>query len=86
MFKNPAGDFAGRLVEAAGMKGVRIGAAEISRRHANFFLNLGGASADDVARLLIEARRRVRQAFGVELELEIELIGEWNEDTRAALG
>lgn len=86
MFKNPAGDFAGRLVEGAGMKGERVGAAEISRLHANFFLNLGGASAADVARLLIEARRRVRQAFGVELDLEIELIGAWDEELRRALG
>jgi UDP-N-acetylmuramate dehydrogenase len=85
MFKNPPGDFAGRLVEAAGMKGVKIGQAEISTRHANFFINRGGASAADVARLLIEARRRVRQSAGVDLELEIELFGDWPHELREAL-
>src|SRR3989304_202728 len=64
MSKNPPGDFAGRLVEAAGMKGAKVGQAEISSRHANFFLNQGGASAADVARLLMEARRRGEGAGG----------------------
>jgi len=85
MFKNPPGDFAGRLVEAAGLKGMRIGQAEISRVHANFFLNDGGASATDVAQLLLEARRRVREHSGVDLELEIELVGDWPAETREAL-
>jgi len=85
MFKNPPGDFAGRLVEAAGMKGAQVGQAEISSRHANFFLNKGGANASDVARLLIEARRKVREAAGVDLELEIELVGEWPKELREAL-
>jgi len=85
MFKNPPGDFAGRLVEAAGMKGAQVGQAEISSRHANFFLNKGGAKASDVARLLIEARRKVREAAGVDLELEIELVGEWPKELREAL-
>src|SRR3990170_1735021 len=85
MFKNPPGDFAGRLVEAAGLKGMRIGQAEVSSRHANFFLNKGGANASDVARLLIEARRKVREAAGVDLELEIELVGEWPKELREAL-
>jgi UDP-N-acetylmuramate dehydrogenase len=84
MFKNPPGDFAGRLVEAAGLKGTQIGQAEISRLHGNFFLNRGGASATDVARLLIEARRRVEEASGVRLELEIELIGDWPPEIREA--
>src|SRR3990170_10350 len=85
MFKNPPGDFAGRLVEAAGLKGMRIGQAEISRLHANFFLNDGGASATDVAQLLLEARRRVREDSGVDLELEIELLGDWPAEMREAL-
>ena len=85
MFKNPPGDFAGRLVEAAGLKGMRIGQAEISRVHANFFLNDGGASATDVAQLLLEARRRVREDSGVDLELEIELVGDWPDEIREAL-
>ena len=85
MFKNPPGDFAGRLVEEAGLKGRRIGQAEISRLHANFFLNEGGASAMDVAQLLIEARRRVEEHSGVRLALEIELVGEWPEAIREEL-
>ena len=77
MFKNPPGDFAGRLIEAAGLKGRRIGNAEISPIHANFFVNHGRASADDVRALIELARRDVLARFGVELELEIELVGEW---------
>jgi UDP-N-acetylmuramate dehydrogenase len=85
MFKNPPGDFAGRLVEASGLKGMQVGTAEISQLHGNFFLNRGGASASDVAQLLIEARRRVLADSGVRLELEIELIGEWPAEIREAL-
>lgn len=85
MFKNPPGDFAGRLVEAAGLKGHRVGQVEVSPLHANFFINHGGTSAADVAALLIEVRRRVRETSGVELELEIELMGEWPDDVREAL-
>ncbi|MFL5626730.1 MAG: UDP-N-acetylenolpyruvoylglucosamine reductase, partial [Ktedonobacteraceae bacterium] len=77
VFKNPPGDFAGRLIEQAGMKGVISGKAQISQRHANFIVNLGGASAADVATLIKEARNRVREKFGVNLELEVELRGEW---------
>lgn len=85
MFKNPPGDFAGRLIEAAGLKGHRVGPVEVSPVHANFFVNHGGASAAEVAALLIEVRRRVRETSGVELELEIELVGEWSDDVREAL-
>ncbi len=77
MFKNPPGDHAGRLIEAAGLKGMRQGAAEISTRHANFFVNRGGAAAADVWALIEEARMEVRRATGVDLELEIERLGEW---------
>jgi UDP-N-acetylmuramate dehydrogenase len=77
MFKNPPGDYAGRLIEAAGLKGARVGDAQISPVHANFFINLGNASASDI-RLLIElAQKTVKDKFGVALELEIELVGEW---------
>jgi UDP-N-acetylmuramate dehydrogenase len=79
MFKNPPGDYAGRLIEAAGLKGVRIGEAEISRLHANFFVNLGKARAADIAQLIQLARREVAEKFGIELELEIEMIGDWEE-------
>jgi UDP-N-acetylmuramate dehydrogenase len=77
MFKNPAGDYAGRLIEAVGLKGTQVGGAQISSVHANFFVNLGSASATDVKALIDLAREQVRQRFGVGLELEIELVGEW---------
>ncbi|MBI5955240.1 MAG: UDP-N-acetylmuramate dehydrogenase [Chloroflexi bacterium] len=77
MFKNPAGDHAGRLIEAAGLKGTRIGNAEISTKHANFFINHGETRASDVRELIDLTRNTVKQKFGVELELEVELIGEW---------
>lgn len=75
VFKNPPGDFAGRLIEAAGCKGWRSGGAEVSPRHANFIVNLGGATAGDVLRLMARVHRRVREAFGVSLEPEIRLFG-----------
>jgi len=77
MFKNPPGDSAGRLIEAAGLKGMRIGKAEISPIHANFFVNLGSATARDVYSLISVAQSKVREKIGVELELEIELVGDW---------
>ena len=78
MFKNPPGDHAGRLLEAAGLKGMRIGQAEISRVHANFFVNLGGATAGQVRALIDRAREAVRTQFDIPLELEIQFIGEWS--------
>lgn len=78
MFKNPPGDFAGRLIEAAGLKGKRFGQVEISKLHANFFVNLGNASAADIWELIKLARYTVEDKFGVRLELEIELIGDWD--------
>jgi UDP-N-acetylmuramate dehydrogenase len=80
MFKNPPGDYAGRLIEAAGLKGYRIGRAQISPLHANFFVNLGNARSDDVIALIELARRRVQEQFGVELELEIEIVN-WLPDS-----
>lgn len=77
MFKNPSGDYAGRLIEAAGLKGTKIGGAQISPIHANFFVNTGNATATDVKTLIDLARERVKERFGVELALEVELIGEW---------
>jgi len=79
MFKNPAGDYAGRLIDAAGLKGTRIGDAEISQLHANFFMNKGRASAKDIFRLIQFVHRTVLKRFGVDLELEIELIGDFTE-------
>lgn len=76
MFKNPPGDYAGRLIEAAGLKGYQVGQARISPVHANFFQNLGGASAADFIELIHLAQATVAEKFGVSLELEIEIIGE----------
>lgn len=74
MFKNPVDDSAGRLIEAAGLKGYQVGQAQISPVHANFFVNLGGATADDVRQLIEKAQNSVQEKFGVILELEIQLI------------
>jgi len=77
VFKNPPGESAGRLIEAAGLKGQRAGDAQISAQHANFIVNLGQARAADVKALIDLARTTVRDRFGITLELEIELLGEW---------
>jgi UDP-N-acetylmuramate dehydrogenase len=74
-FKNPPGDSAGRLIDAAGLKGFRIGGAQISPKHANFIVNIDGATADDVLALMAEMRGRVLQRFGIELEPEVRIIG-----------
>jgi len=75
-FKNPPGIGAGRLIELAGQKGTRIGDAQVSRRHANFIVNLGSATCDDVLSLMEHIQRRVLRQFRVLLEPEIRLIGE----------
>ncbi|MDQ6771739.1 MAG: UDP-N-acetylmuramate dehydrogenase [Candidatus Dormibacteraeota bacterium] len=77
VFRNPPGDSAGRLIEAAGLKGARVGAAEISPRHANFIVNHGGATAADVQRLMGTARSAVSDRFAVAMEPEVELVGRW---------
>jgi UDP-N-acetylmuramate dehydrogenase len=69
---------AGFLIEQAGLKGTCIGGAQISPKHANFIVNLGGARALDVKALIDLAQEQVREQFGIDLELEIELVGEWN--------
>ncbi|MCC7451262.1 MAG: UDP-N-acetylmuramate dehydrogenase [Anaerolineae bacterium] len=76
MFKNPPGDYAGRLIEAAGLKGTQIGGVMISPVHANFFVNVGGGTAEDYVKLIRLAQHTVRDRFGVSLELEVELLGE----------
>jgi UDP-N-acetylmuramate dehydrogenase len=77
IFKNPPGYFAGRLLEAAGMKGHRIGDAAFSDRHANFIVNLGAARASDVSALIEMARAKVKDHSGVLLEPEVKLVGDW---------
>jgi UDP-N-acetylmuramate dehydrogenase len=75
-FKNPPGVSAGRLIDQAGLKGSRIGDAMVSSRHANFIVNLGYASCDDVLSLMEYVQRRVDQAFHIALEPEVRLVGE----------
>jgi UDP-N-acetylmuramate dehydrogenase len=73
IFKNPRGLSAGALIEQAGLKGIRVGAAEISDRHANFIVTNPGAKSDDVLRLIDLIRSKVSEQFGVDLELEIKI-------------
>jgi UDP-N-acetylmuramate dehydrogenase len=73
IFKNPRGLSAGALIEQAGLKGIRVGAAEISDRHANFIVTNPGAKSDDVLRLIDLTRSKVSEQFGVDLELEIKI-------------
>jgi UDP-N-acetylmuramate dehydrogenase len=75
MFKNPRGTFAAKLIEQAGLKGKRVGDAQISEKHANFIVNLGNARASDVVTLINLARRTVYQNTGILLELEVKLVG-----------
>lgn len=85
IFKNPEGDYAGRLIDACGLKGRRRGGAQISERHGNVIVNLGGARADEVLELMIDARREVDRRFGIHLEPELVLTGEladrWRRET-----
>jgi UDP-N-acetylmuramate dehydrogenase len=75
VFKNPPNDYAGRLIEKSGLKGVRIGGAMISEKHANYIVNTGGASAKDILALLSMARETVKRETGIELEPEIKIVG-----------
>jgi UDP-N-acetylmuramate dehydrogenase len=77
VFMNPPGDSAGRLIQAAGLKGAREGMAVISELHGNFIVNEGGATAVEVAALIERARATVMHRFGIELEREVELVGKW---------
>jgi UDP-N-acetylmuramate dehydrogenase len=75
VFKNPPGDYAGRLIEAAGLKGHRVGGAQISPMHANFIANVGGATGSDVMELIRLAQERVEQHSGRRLEREVRIVG-----------
>ncbi len=77
VFKNPPGGFAGRLLEAVGAKGMRVGAARVSQKHANFIENAGNASAQDVRTLIKQLQSLVVEKFAIELEPEIQFVGEW---------
>jgi UDP-N-acetylmuramate dehydrogenase len=76
VFRRPENDYAGRLIEAAGLKGARIGGAEVSRKHAGFIVNRGAATAADVIKLIDHVRDTVAERSGVRLELEVRIIGE----------
>ncbi len=77
VFKNPEGYYAGYLIEAAGLKGLRIGGAHVSHKHANFFLNDDDAMAEDIRDLIAEAWNTVFDQFQVRMETEIEFVGDW---------
>ena len=77
IFKNPPGNFAGKLLEGAGLKGTRLGGAAFSDQHANFIVNLGGAQAAEVRALIDMARNKVKEQSGVLLEPEVRLVGDW---------
>ncbi|MGH3146568.1 MAG: UDP-N-acetylmuramate dehydrogenase, partial [Rubrobacter sp.] len=75
-FKRPPGDFPGRVIEAAGLKGKRVGQIEVSPVHANYLVNLGGGTAEEALQLIEFVRETVRERLGVELEPEVRVIGE----------
>jgi UDP-N-acetylmuramate dehydrogenase len=77
IFRNPPGDFAGRLIEAAGLKGRAVGGAKVSEKHANFIVNTSGATAGDVRALMALVQQDVSRKFNVKLVPEVELVGEW---------
>ncbi len=77
IFRNPPGDHAGRLIDAAGLKGATEGGAMVSTKHANFIVNIGDASAEDVRTLMRRCQAEVKSRFGVDLVPEVELVGEW---------
>ncbi len=76
VFRNPPGDFAARLIESCGLKGFRIGGAQVSEKHANFIVNLGGASAADIERLIEHVENEVERQTGIRLLREVRIIGE----------
>ena len=75
-FKRPPGDFPGRVIEAAGLKGTRVGQVEVSPVHANYFVNRGGATAKEALELMALVREKVRERLGIELEPEVRVLGE----------
>ena len=76
-FKRPEGYFAGKLIEDAGLKGFSIGGAAVSEKHSGFVVNTGGATAQDVKTLILHIQKTVKQKFGVELETEVKIVGEF---------
>jgi UDP-N-acetylmuramate dehydrogenase len=76
VFRNPPGDFAARLIEACGMKGEKLGGAQVSEKHANFIVNLGGAKASDIEGLIDKIQERVAEKFGITLQREVRILGD----------
>lgn len=76
VFKRPPGRFAGQLIQESGLQGTRIGGAEVSKKHAGFIVNADNATASDYIGLIHHVRETVKDKFGVELETEVEIIGE----------
>jgi UDP-N-acetylmuramate dehydrogenase len=76
VFKNPPGNFAGALIERSGLKGFKIGSASISKLHANFIINEGGATASDIENLINHARQVVKKNYDIDLQPEVRIIGE----------
>ena len=82
-WKRPAGYFAAKLIEEAGCKGLSVGDAQISEKHAGFLINKGHATAAQIRSLMREVERRVYESSGVRLTPEVELLGEWEEETES---
>lgn len=74
VFRNPEGDYAGRIIEELGYKGKRIGDAKVSDKHANFIINVGHAKGDDIKKLILEIQAKVKQEYGIELKIEQEFV------------
>ena len=74
VFRNPEGDYAGRIIEELGYKGKRIGDAKVSDKHANFIINVGHAKGDDIKKLILEIQTKVKQEYGIELKIEQEFV------------
>jgi UDP-N-acetylmuramate dehydrogenase len=79
VFRNPPGDSAGRLIDACGLRGARLGGAAISEKHANFIVNEAGATASEIRRLAERARKTVAERFGIELAYEVQFAGDWSD-------
>ena len=76
VFRNPPGDHAARLIEAAGLKGFKLGGAEVSAKHANFIINRNGASAQDIEALINQVQQTVSEVHGIDLVHEVRIVGE----------
>jgi UDP-N-acetylmuramate dehydrogenase len=75
-FKRPEGDYPGRVIEVAGLKGTKVGQIEVSPIHANYFVNHGGGTAKDALKLIKLVKETVKEKLGIELELEVKILGE----------